>query len=244
MARDERAVIEVESEQRPTALALTREGVAELNQHRALLMEFVNKQLKQGVDYGVVPGTPKPSLYKPGAEKLRTLFSLKTDTRLSDKEIDRPGNFIQYVYRTEVSDKNGRLLVALEGSCNSKERKYISRSIYDMDNTLRKMAQKRSFVGAVMLATGASDFFTQDIDDEVDAQAHGLRPEPQRAQVNVPKATSAASQSQDAPQAEAPGRKCELCGTDLQLSRNKDAYTCPNWKDQTRGRHSYVKVEG
>jgi hypothetical protein len=35
----------------------------------------------------------------------------------------------------------------------------------DMVNTLQKMAQKRAYVGACLQATGASEFFTQDIED-------------------------------------------------------------------------------
>lgn len=38
-------------------------------------------------------------------------------------------------------------------------------NIFDQVNTLMKMAQKRSFVGAILLATGASEFFTQDLED-------------------------------------------------------------------------------
>ena len=34
-----------------------------------------------------------------------------------------------------------------------------------MKNTIMKIAQKRAFVGAMLLATGASEFFTQDIED-------------------------------------------------------------------------------
>ena len=38
-------------------------------------------------------------------------------------------------------------------------------NIHDQINTLKKMAQKRAFVGAVLLATGASEYFTQDLED-------------------------------------------------------------------------------
>ena len=37
--------------------------------------------------------------------------------------------------------------------------------IFDQINTLQKMGQKRSLVGAVLIATGASEFFTQDLED-------------------------------------------------------------------------------
>ena len=41
--------------------------------------------------------------------------------------------------------------------------------IADQVNTLQKMAQKRAYVGAVLLATNASEYFTQDIEDFIDA---------------------------------------------------------------------------
>ena len=41
--------------------------------------------------------------------------------------------------------------------------------IADMVNTLQKMAQKRAYVAAVLLATNASEYFTQDIEDFIDA---------------------------------------------------------------------------
>jgi len=40
-----------------------------------------------------------------------------------------------------------------------------NREPYDLVNTLQKMAQKRAYVQAVLLAVGASAFFTQDVED-------------------------------------------------------------------------------
>lgn len=228
-------VIELPQEQQ-TALALTRDSVDQLKNNRTLLMEYVKSQLRNEVDFGIVPGTPKPSLFKPGSEKLRTLFGLQTETKMVDKDLDRQGNFAMFTYRTEVRDKYGNLLTTCEGSCNSQEKKYKERKIYkwndqarrkeevgveptpvcDVLNTLQKMAQKRSFVGAIILATGASDFFTQDIDDPTDAATHGLnpntRPAPARASVVVPRATSAKSQDQSS------GALPMCCGRQMMVS--------------------------
>jgi hypothetical protein len=45
--------------------------------------------------------------------------------------------------------------------------------VMGLKNTVMKMAQKRAFVGAMLLATGASEFFTQDIEDmEINGQVH------------------------------------------------------------------------
>jgi hypothetical protein len=223
------------------------------------LVEFVRKVLSPGTDYGIIPGTPKPSMYKPGAEKMRRFFNLQTQTRLSDKveQWDVSAGvhafpLFSYTYITEVRDVNNNLLATSEGNCNSYETKYHWRwvdappawmtpveidalqvedatvgefafaidkkettgqygkpeeywqewekaiadgtavattrqtrkgktldawerpgvryrvpneNIFDQINTLMKMSQKRSFVGAILLATGASEFFTQDLED-------------------------------------------------------------------------------
>ena len=40
------------------------------------VIQFTKKVMKSGKDYGVIPGTDKPTLLKPGAEKLCSLFGL------------------------------------------------------------------------------------------------------------------------------------------------------------------------
>ena len=49
-------------------------AVASMKEQRQALQKFINSQLRNGVDYGIIPGTPKPSLWKPGAEKIANLF--------------------------------------------------------------------------------------------------------------------------------------------------------------------------
>lgn len=44
-------------------------------------------------------------------------------------------------------------------------RKEEKADYYDIANTIMKMAEKRSFVGAVLVVTGLSEFFTQDMED-------------------------------------------------------------------------------
>lgn len=204
-------------------MPVTREDVETLKHQRALLIEFVNSQLKEGIDndYAVIPGTKKKSLLKPGAEKLARLFGLGVRVRLVDKELDRTDNFAMYTYRAEVYQISnpGVVISECEASCNSQEKKYKERTTWeetgetyddgrpkkervveptpvcDILNTLQKMAQKRAIVGSVILAVSGSDFFTQDIEDADDAKTLGLKPkaEPKRAAASVPKATSAKS---------------------------------------------------
>lgn len=188
--------LEVKSESRSIA-PLTRGDLEAMKSRRDLLKEFVQSQLKEGIDndYAVVPGTKKPSLLKPGAEKLLRLFNLGARVRMADKEFNIDKNYAEFTYRCEVYNlANGVVIAECEGSASSQEIKYKERRVWrdlngsgrkeqvteetpiaDVSNTLKKMAQKRAIVGATNLATGASDFFGQDIDDEQDAEAIGAK---------------------------------------------------------------------
>lgn len=189
-------------------LPVTRADFEALSDQRKMLLEFVAKQLRKDVDYGVIPGTPKSSLYKPGAEKLGRLFGLGARFTMTDKTMDKTQNFALFTYKAEIYHlKSGQVIAECEGSCNSQEKKYKERTvwmngkkekeatpIFDIINTLMKMSQKRAYVGGIILAVGASDFFTQDIDDPSDAATVGAAPEMRdvsaSAVPNVTKVTS------------------------------------------------------
>lgn len=215
-------------------MPVTREDVDALKRQRDLLKEFISSQLIEGLDndYAVIPGTNKKSLLKPGAEKLARLFGLGFRVNLTDKEVDRHANFAVFTYKAEIYPlKNPSIVVAeCEASCNSQEKKYRERTkyvngaktmeetpIFDILNTLQKMCQKRAFVGAVILAVGASDFFSPDIDDEIDASQNGInrRPAPARAAVSIPRATSATSHDQSL------GAQPMCCGRVMMISKFK-----------------------
>lgn len=169
------------------SLELTQQSLQALTEQRNLLKVFIEKQLVQGVDYGILPGTPKPSLYKPGAEKLTNIFKIGSRIIKNEKTIDREKNYAQVDVTVEVYHIASNLpLSTCEGIANSHETKNRYRAKYewvngkkikvgeietpigDLLNTLSKMAQKRGLVGAVILATNASDFFTQDLEDMPD----------------------------------------------------------------------------
>src|SRR2546423_14329948 len=66
--------------------------------------EFVSRVLRKDVDYGVIPGTEKRTLLKPGAEKLTTFFGLSTRFQLQERIADWTGAshggepFVYYLY--------------------------------------------------------------------------------------------------------------------------------------------------
>lgn len=93
-----------------------------------MLVEFVKTVMKKDVDFGTIPGTDKPTLLKPGAEKLNTFFHLRAIPELVSKVEDWAGGFFYYQYRSNIY-KGDTLVCAAEGSANSKEKKYRWRNV-------------------------------------------------------------------------------------------------------------------
>jgi hypothetical protein len=219
--------------------------------------EFVSRVLEKDRDYGEIPGTNKPTLLKPGAEKLSAFFGIRPVFVLQESVNDWTGKdhggepFFFREYKCQ-GFRNGEIVGEGVGSCNSWEKKYRYRWVNEMEvpasvdksrlefvdgtisefefavkkgetsgkygkpdsywqqfrdavtngtaksimkktksgemaaweiggklyavpnhdpsdqvNTIDKMAQKRALVAMVLIATNASDYFTQDMEDFV-----------------------------------------------------------------------------
>ena len=126
--------------------------------------KVVQSQLMQNHDYGVIPGTPKPTLLKPGAEKILMLLGLRSEFDIVDSTRDFEKGFFQYQVKCKLY-RGDMLVTEGLGSCNNRERKYIKMDPYTMDNTVLKMAKKRALVDAALLVGSLSDIFTQDLED-------------------------------------------------------------------------------
>lgn len=63
----------------------------------------------------------------------------------------------------------------------------------DLDNTILKMAAKRSRVDAVLTVTGASDFFTQDVEDLTEREAEYIPPPAKASAAPSPKGVTTAA---------------------------------------------------
>lgn len=135
-------------------------------------MEAINKiastikqSLIDGVDYGQIPGTDKPSLFKSGAEKIAQLFGLFGNYEILEKNIDRENGIIKYQFKCVLTTINGVKIAEGFGVCSSEERKYQKQNPFDIENTLMKMAKKRSLVDAAISVGVLSEVFTQDVED-------------------------------------------------------------------------------
>ena len=199
-------------------------GIEEAKNKFDMVRQYTAKCLTKDVDYGTVSGVSKPSLLKPGAEKICSLFGLTARFSCVDKILNWTGEgnpdnepFFYFEYKCELY-RGGEFVGSCDGSCNSWEKKYryrkgelvcpncgkplrksknndgyycwtktggcgatfasndpkiTSQKVGDVKNydtaeqvnTFQKMAQKRAYVGATLIACNLSEYYTQDIED-------------------------------------------------------------------------------
>jgi hypothetical protein len=197
-------------------------------QRRNAIVQFVKQIMVPDTDYGVIPGTKKQVLLKPGAERLCSFFGFSPEFVTIEEVNDWTGErhngepFFYVKYKCRLT-RNGKVIGDGEGSCNSWENKYRYRTtervcpscekptiikgreeygggwvcfkkkggcgtkfpdgdtsiesqqvgktpnpdVADTVNTIQKMGQKRALIAAVLIGVNASEFFTQDLEDEV-----------------------------------------------------------------------------
>lgn len=164
------------------------------------IQQVMRAVMKDKVHYGIVPGTPKPSLWKAGAEVLCATFRIADSYRVEDLSDDRR---IRYrVTCVGTHQTTGIVLGEGLGTASSDEEKYQWRDAvcdeeYDealvdqrrakwqrgrqndppykrlqirtdpanAENTVLKMACKRAKIAMTLNCTGASDIFSQDLED-------------------------------------------------------------------------------
>ena len=110
--------------------------LAEASSRHNKLIAFVANQLEDKVDFGTIQGCgKKPILFKPGAEKIATLFGFSVQVERSGSSefpagLKQDGGepYFKYDYMATVRDRSGVILSSCEGSCNSWEKKYRYRT--------------------------------------------------------------------------------------------------------------------
>jgi len=168
-------------------------SAADIRGHVNLIQEVMQAVMKADVHYGKIPGTPKPTLYKPGAEVLGATFRIAVSYRTEDLSTE---DCVRYrITAIGTHQVSGQTLGEGVGECSSLEEKYKWRKAYDKEfeatpeprrrikfgkeystkqvrtepadvaNTILKMAAKRAQVAMILNVTAASDIFAQDIED-------------------------------------------------------------------------------
>jgi hypothetical protein len=112
-------------DERLAVLVLEQERIEKVK--RAILK--FDEQGDGGGDYGVIPGTKKPSLYQSGAEKFNRLFQLRPVYRRDRVEGDgeKTPDF-RFLVECDLVDAEGRVIGTGAGSCSNFEVKYRYRN--------------------------------------------------------------------------------------------------------------------
>lgn len=230
--------------------ALTGISVQAVLDRLRLINELMSAAMIKDIDYGVIPGTKgKPTLLKPGAEKLAVMFRLapryKTEKHFhadghltvesTCQILDANENFLgeasamcstresKYRYRggarvcpecgkpnirksnkpprNDPEGEPGFYCWAKTGGCGANfdagderitsqsEQKVENPDLADSYNTVLRIAEKRSLLGAIRLVTGSSALFDEEIPGSTerdDAEPPPRRPAPPKKTEPLP----------------------------------------------------------
>ena len=190
-------------------------GLDRRKANRELLMEWLRSALVEGVDFGRIHvaskercqfarqgrvkdcGDPhhwsKPSLFKPGAEKITGMLGMTVHyPSLPDYEqaVLNGIALTTVMLRCELRDAHGRPVAEGVGA------RSVGQDYGDINKTL-KMAEKSAHIDATLRLAGLSEIYTQDIEDRpvVEEEVHvaSLPPKPRRSAKSATPASNATS---------------------------------------------------
>lgn len=123
--------------------------------------------LERDVDFGRIPGTPAPCLFKAGAEKILWAYGVSTKAVVEQAIEDYQSENPFFFYRVRCEAYHGDTLLTVGyGSANSCEKQCGRMSPFDAANARLKIARKRAMVDAALMVGQLSCAFTQDIENE------------------------------------------------------------------------------
>ncbi len=202
----EQGIVPVEqtTQQQNILMYITDDMVNALKQRYDMFRKLQKEVLEENIDYGFPAGQKspdqKPSLYKSGAEKLSQLFGLVPEF-IELKSIEER-NFVMYKFRCELRTQDGRVVGIGYGVATSDEKTHWKQNPLGNANTIIKIAKKRSHVDAVLNGLGASNVFTQDLEDYEPEQINSvqtqvIQPKPVQPQQTTQQATQTNKQPSD-----------------------------------------------
>lgn len=121
-----------------------RTSIAGIQTMLSLLEKLQTTVMKNGVDYGVIFGTAKPTLLKPGAELIVRVFNLVPHTVITNRieRLDLEIPYFQYDAECRLCNKYEAYLGNGLGSCNSLEASFAFKWVFEDDLTEELAAKK------------------------------------------------------------------------------------------------------
>ena len=112
------------------------------------LKAFIKANLREGVDYGQIPGVKNNVLFKPGAAKIINFLHLRPQVQLLHTVFDAEKNAISYTVKVTLITEDGVALTEALGAANTLEPKFMKGGM-GSQNLVVSQATKRATVSAV-----------------------------------------------------------------------------------------------
>lgn len=128
---------------------VTEKPQVQLTQQQAL-RQFIKTNLREGVDYGQIPGVKGNVLFKPGAGKIVHFLHLRPQVQLLHTVFSPESNVISYTVKVTLMDEDGLAVTEALGAANTLEPKF-AKSGMGAQNLVVSQAVKRAMVSAVKM---------------------------------------------------------------------------------------------
>ncbi|MDR6880395.1 hypothetical protein [Bacillus sp. 3255] len=111
-----------------------RKKLADMKQKLNLTKEFFREVMQEGVDYGIIPGTDKPTLLKPGAEGLCEFYNFAPTiaSKVEDKNFETGYYGVDITIRL-IHRGSGAIIGEGVGHANTFESRYRWRWVSEKD---------------------------------------------------------------------------------------------------------------
>jgi hypothetical protein len=108
--------------------------LADMKTKLDLVQDFFQNVMQKDLDYGTIPGTDKPTLYKPGAEKLCELYGFAPIVKTKKDTRDfKTGYYLAELTMQILHRKTGIIVAEGVGEASSYESKYRYRWVYESE---------------------------------------------------------------------------------------------------------------
>ena len=112
------------------------------------LKAFIKTNLREGIDYGQIPGVKNNVLFKPGAAKIINFLRLRPEVQLLHTVFDPDAKAISYTVKVTLVNEDGCAVTEAIGAANTLEPKF-SKAGMGSQNLVVSQAVKRATVSAV-----------------------------------------------------------------------------------------------
>ena len=112
------------------------------------LKQFIKTNLREGVDYGQIPGVKNNQLFKPGAAKIINFLHLRPQVQLLHTVFDPEAKAVSYTVKVTLVNEDGCAVTEALGAANTLESKFAKNG-FGSQNLVVSQAVKRATVSAV-----------------------------------------------------------------------------------------------